>query len=322
MVVRPTVAFSVLRSPFAAAETLGRLLSVFAIVLIVAPGFAFAQPVVEETIDLEFDRPESWAMRFFAGVTLPMESAVGRDLRPGGVAFELEAITIPSLSREQRTIGFDGMKEEDLNKLPLLGRGRIVVGLPYGFHATAGWVPPLEIGGVKGNLISVGVGREVRLGGAWTASARAFAQDGSIRGAFTCWDDVLRHPPASSGNPFGCEDLSKDEYSLSVAGGELQIARTIVFAGAPQVYAGAAAAAMDAEFQVSALRSGFLDRTLLRSDGTVVTYTAGARWRLPSGITVGGEIVYAPLEVDRNDSRGTIEDPLVNFHFVIGMRAR
>ncbi|HEY0592255.1 MAG TPA: hypothetical protein VGF40_10845, partial [Thermoanaerobaculia bacterium] len=128
--------------------------------------------------------------------------------------------------------------------------------------------------------------------------------------------------PASSGNPFACEDLSKDEYSLSVAGAELQIGRAIAIAGAPQVYAGAAAAAMDAEFQVSALRSGFLDRTLLRSDGTVVTYTAGARWRLPSGIAVGGEIAYSPLEVNRNDSRGTIEDPLVNFHFVIGMRAR
>ncbi|HEY0787608.1 MAG TPA: hypothetical protein VGE86_03130, partial [Thermoanaerobaculia bacterium] len=68
---------SVLRSPFAAAETLGRLLLVFAIALVVAPGFAFAQPVVEETIDLESDRPESWAMRFFAGVTLPMGSATG-----------------------------------------------------------------------------------------------------------------------------------------------------------------------------------------------------------------------------------------------------
>ncbi len=312
----------VLRSPLSAAGTLGRILRVLAIVLIAGSGSAHGQPVVEETIDLASDRPESWAMRFFAGVTLPMGSAVGPDLPPGGVAFELEAITIPSLSREQRTIGFDGVKEEDLNKLPLLGRGRIVVGLPGRFHAMAGWVPPLELSGVKGNLLSAAVGRDFALPGGWSASVRAFAQDGSIEGAFTCWDDVLEHPPASPGNPFSCEDLSKDQYSLSVAGGELQAGRSIAFAGAPRIYAGAAAAAMDAEFQVSALRSGFLDRTLLRSDGTIITYTAGARWRLASGVTVGGELVYSPLTVDRNDSRGTLEDPLVNFHFVLGMRAR
>lgn len=283
---------------------------------------AFAQPVVEETIDLEFDRPESWAMKFFAGVTLPMASAHAKNLPPGAIAFELEAITVPSLSLEQRTVGFDGIKEEDLNKVPLLGRGRIVVGLPGGFHAMGGWVPPLEISGVKGNLLSAAVGRELPLPGAWSGSARVFAQDGKIRGAFTCWDEVLEHPPASPGNPFACEELSQDEYAITVAGGEVQVGRSLPLPGSPTVYGGASAARMDAEFQVSALRSGFLDRTLLRSDGTIFTYTAGARWQLASGLTVGGELVYSPLDVDRNDGEGTVGDPLVNFHFILGMRIK
>jgi hypothetical protein len=298
-----------------------RVIVAVAAILLVATA-ASAQPVVEETIDLEFDRPESWAMQFFAGVTLPMGSAVGPDLPPGAVAFEMEAITIPSLSLEQRTIGFDGIKEEDLNKVPLLGRGRIVVGLPAGFHAMAGWVPPLEISGVKGNLLSAAVARPIPFGNGWSGNVRAFGQEGVIRGAFTCWDEVLAHPPASPGNPFSCEDLSKDEYRISILGAELGLGRSISRFGAPTLYAGAAATAMDAEFRVSALRSGFLDRTLLRSDGTLVTYTAGARWQLASGVTVGGEVVYSPLTVDRNDSRGAIEDPLVNFHFVLGLRAR
>lgn len=283
---------------------------------------ASAQPVVEETIDLEFDRPESWAMKFFAGVTLPMASALDRPLPPGAISFEVETITVPSLSLRQRRVGFDGIKEEDLNKVPLLGRGRIVVGLPAGFHVMAGWVPPLEISGVKGNLLSASIGREIRLGNGWRAAVRAFGQDGAIEGAFTCWDEVLEFPPATPGNPFACEDLSQDEYRLTVTGGELQLGRSIGALGGPELYAGAAAASMDAEFQVSALRSGFLDRTLLRSDGTIVTWNAGARWRLASGITVGGEVVYSPLTVDRNDGRGSINDPLLNFHFVLGLRAR
>jgi hypothetical protein len=287
-------------------------------VLLASP--LLAQPVVEETIDLEFDRPESWAMKFFAGVTLPMAAAIDRPLAPGSVALEFEAITVPSLSLEQRRIGFDGIKEEDLNKVPLLGRGRIVVGLPAGFHVMAGWVPPLEIGGVKGNLLSAAVGRDIPLGGQWSAAARLFGQDGAIRGSFTCWDEVLEHPPATPGNPFACEELSEDEYAISLFGAELQVGRSLASLGGPRVYAGAAATSMDAEFQVSALRSGFLDRTLLRSDGTVVTYSAGARWPLASGLTVGGEVVYSPLSVDRHDGRRSINDPLLNFHFVLAMR--
>ncbi|HSN67857.1 MAG TPA: hypothetical protein VLV48_01340, partial [Thermoanaerobaculia bacterium] len=281
---------------------------------------ASAQPVVEETIDLEFDRPESWAMKFFAGVTLPVAAAMDRPLPPGAFAIEFEAITIPSLSPSQRKVGFDGIKEEDLNKLPALGRGRLVVGLPGGLHAMAGWVPPLEISGVKGNLLSAEIGREIPLFRDWSASVRAFAQDGKIEGAFTCWDEVLEFPPASPGNPFACEELSEDEYSIQVMGGEIQVGRAIDRLGGPWIHAGAAAAAMDAEFQVSALRSGFLDRTLLRSDGTIVTYNAGARWALASGITVGGEVVYSPLSVDRNDGRGEVNDPMLNFHFVVGIR--
>jgi hypothetical protein len=251
-----------------------------------------------------------------------MGSAFNRPLEPGSIVLEFEGITIPSLSLEQRTVGFDGIKEEDLNKVPLLGRGRIVVGLPWGFHVTGGWVPPLEIRGVKGNLFSLSAGRELPLGAGWTASARAFAQDGVIEGAFTCYEDVVAFPPASPGNPWACEELSEDEYSLTVAGGEVQVARVIASFGAPRIHAGAAAASMDAEFQVSALRSGFLDRTLLRADGTVLTYSAGARWELASGITLGGEVVYAPLSVDRHDGEGSVNDPLLNVHVVLGFRAR
>lgn len=293
----------------------------FLFALLVASA-ASAQPVVEETIDLEFDRPESWAMKFFAGVTLPMGSSLERPFPPGAIVLEFEAITIPTLSLRQRTVGFDGVKEEDLNKLPLLGRGRIVVGLPAGFHAVAGWVPPLEISGVEGNLLSAAVGRAVPLGRRWDLSLRAFGQDGVIEGAFTCWDKVLEFPPATPGNPFACEELSRDEYALTILGGEVQVGRSTERFGGPRVHAGAAAASMDAEFQVSALRSGFLDRTLLRSDGTILTFNAGARWLLASGVTVGGEVVYSPLSVDRNDGRGSINDPLVNVHFIVGFRAR
>ncbi len=36
---------------------------------LVAPGAAFAQNVIGGTEDLEFDRPESWGMKFFASLS-------------------------------------------------------------------------------------------------------------------------------------------------------------------------------------------------------------------------------------------------------------
>jgi hypothetical protein len=69
------------------------------------------------------------------------------------VGFELGGI--PSLNERQRTVGFDGTKVEDLNRTPVFGRLRLLVGLPAGFSAEVGWVPPIEIDGSTSNLLDL-----------------------------------------------------------------------------------------------------------------------------------------------------------------------
>src|SRR5215475_3085583 len=72
-----------------------------------------------------FDRPEAWALKYFASTTLlsgltPPEPAEGR--RPGSITLGLELDWIPELDLGQRTVGFNGTKPEDLNKAPILAR--------------------------------------------------------------------------------------------------------------------------------------------------------------------------------------------------------
>ncbi|MGH9458376.1 MAG: hypothetical protein ACRD2J_12155 [Thermoanaerobaculia bacterium] len=275
-------------------------------------------PVVEETIVLESERPEAWAMKYFAGVTLLTAGLPPEARAPGSFSVAFELITIPQLSERQRTVGFNGIKEEDLDKLPLMGRGRIIVGLPLGLEATLGWVPPLEIRGVESNLVSGSLARAFAVGAATDVWLRAFAQTGDVEGSFTCFDEVLAFPPTSPGNPFGCEELSSDVYSVDYFGGEVGIARQLRAVTAPRVHLALLAANTDTEFQVDAIRSGFLDRTLLLHEGSIVAATAGASWSLPGGLGAGLEVVWVPLEIRRPESSGAEDDPLVNVRVLLG----
>ena len=57
----------------------------------------------------------------------------------------LEVTQVPHLSTRERTVGFGGFKAEDLNRLPVLVRPRLTIGLPRRFAIELGYVPPIEI---------------------------------------------------------------------------------------------------------------------------------------------------------------------------------
>lgn len=126
-----------------------------------AAGSVSAQSTLSGREELDFDRPESWAMKYFASLSLMTGMGVPRRLAAGEVDLGLEAGWIPSLSEAERTVGFGGTKTEDLNKTSVFGRVRTLVGLPRAFSLEVGWVPPLEVGGVESNLLSLAIGRPV-----------------------------------------------------------------------------------------------------------------------------------------------------------------
>src|SRR3990172_12962081 len=90
---------------------------------------ARAQPLIEATEELEFDAPESWAMKYYASLALLTGMGVPEAMGAGKIDIGFEGGFVPQLSEEQRRVGFGGVKVEDLNRTPFFGRIRGTIGL-------------------------------------------------------------------------------------------------------------------------------------------------------------------------------------------------
>lgn len=297
------------------------------IVLVLSSFPVTAQPVVSPTEDIDFDRPEAWAMKYFSSVSLLTGFGPPKAREPGSVEIALEAGWIPHLSETERTVGFGGTKTENLNRSAVFARPRVIVGLPGKVSLMAGWVPPVDVDGLESNLFSLGLERPLVERDAWGLGARLYGQVGTIEGNITCSGDELRFEPGSEGNPFGCEADSNDEADLTYAGVELVGSRSLGGDGSPDLHLGVAANWHDFEFQVDALTFGFRDRTLLLTDGWTWSVNAGATWPLSDTTRFGVEAFYTPLSVDRpvdgNPQITTSEqDDLFNARVLFGWSVR
>ncbi|HEV8240730.1 MAG TPA: hypothetical protein VGS57_15295 [Thermoanaerobaculia bacterium] len=281
---------------------------------------ASAQFVLRDHEDLDFDRPEAWAMAWFAAVAFP--TALGTEpLPPGAVELSLEGGYVPSLSEEQRTVGFLGEKPEDLNRTSVFGRPRVTIGLPANLTATASWAPPVDIGGVEPDVVSLALAGQFWQGERGRVGARLFGQRGTLRGDLTCPRDVAGVDDFEI-NPYGCEKPSRDEMSLRLVGAELSAATTLERWPSVSPYVSIARSRLHAEFQVDAQRSGFLDRTLLETDGTIWSGTLGVSVNAGRGARLAGEIFYAPLDVAGRAGKGKETDGLLNARVLLGYRIR
>lgn len=270
------------------------------VVLALAAGAAppaAAQVVISPRTDLELEDPEAWAMAWFGSVTLLTGFGVPEPLDPGSLELGLEAGWVPSLSEEERRVGFGGTKVEDLNRTDAIARPRLSVGLPGGFILTGAWLPPVEIDDVESNLFSLALGRRLYAGPAWRAGLRLYGQTGTVEGAITCTAQDAAGGDDPVLNPFGCEAPSNDEMTLTYYGVELSAGyRT---ARGTEPYLAAAINRFDNEFQVDAFTSGLHDRSLLLSEGTTWSVAAGATHPVGERGRLAGELFYSPLDVRR-----------------------
>jgi hypothetical protein len=92
-----------------------------------APSFAQSGSQVDE---LDWDRPEAWAMKYFNSVSILTGLGPPRARETWSFEIGLELDTIPRLDEDQRRVGFGGLKVEDLNRLPVFFRPRLTIGLP------------------------------------------------------------------------------------------------------------------------------------------------------------------------------------------------
>jgi hypothetical protein len=271
--------------------------------------------------NVDFDRPEAWAMKYLASTTLMTSFGPPRDLRLLHPRLGFEAGWIPSVSDEQRTVGFNGTKKEDMNKLPIFARLRLSIGLPWKLSLTLGYVPPIPINHIQANLFAMSLGRPFTLRNGVTLGVAAYGQVGSIDGDITCPQSAVNAGIDPDQNPFGCTEKSHDEVNINYFGVELSGSYRIRPARNLEPYMTIAANYMDLGFRVNAVYGGTIDHTVLKTQGATYSMTGGLLYPITRRLDIATEVFYSPLTVTRpqNNSTTTVEG-LFNVRGLIAYR--
>ena len=282
--------------PFRRSIQMMLFLSICGLVSLVLAPAAGAQTILDQREELDFDRPESWATVYAGSVTLMTGLGVPRALEPGAVELGLEGGWIPSLSDEERRVGFFGTKEEEINRSEIFARPRLTVGLPARWSVTVGYVPPVDLDGVEPNLLTVALARPLFEGRSMRLGGRLYASRGTIEGDITCDRDAASvggFDPVT--NPFGCLEPSNDELTIESFGLELGIAFPLRNGLEPHL--SVAYNRFDNEFAIDARYFGVIDRTVQTTSGSTVSATAGLTWDAGEKVRLTGEAFYTPLDL-------------------------
>lgn len=277
-----------------------------------------AQTIYRQDELLAPDRPEAWAMNYFAASSLMTSFGPPPPLAPGGWNLALDLGHIPRLGDQERRVGFSGTKLEDLNKSPVFGRLRLTVGLPGQWVGEIGYTPPVSIDGARPHdLIALAIGRPVVERRDYTLSMRVFGQGGEVRGDITC-PGGLAGISDSGQNPFGCQAASNDRVTLNHYGIDLTSAWA---AGSWRWHAGVGAARTELEVQVDALTFDVRDRSRLVSRDVLPFIAAGGSRDVGPRWSLAMEMLYVPLAVKREPDVPRQNDPLTSLRLQLRYRA-
>lgn len=278
-----------------------------------------AQTIFHDDAILAPDRPEAWAMDYFAASSLMTAFGESPALAPGQWEAVLELGHIPRLSDAQQRVGFNGFKNEDLNRSPVFGRLRLTLGLPANWVAELGYTPPVSIDGMRPqDLAAVALGRRVLQRGRFTLSARVFGQHGATQGDVTCPGHLAGIEDVEL-NPYGCQAASNDRLDLNYYGIDFAAGWT---SGAWHWHAGVGAARTELEVQVDAFTFDVHDRSRLVANDVLPLFTLGVRRDIGPHWGVGMEVLHVPLTVRRGVDTTAEHDPLTSLRLQLRYRSR
>lgn len=273
---------------------------------------ASAASATASTEHLRSDDPEAWAMFYFTTATVFSGLGTPRAREPWSVEVALELGNIPHLSTQERTVGFDGTKVENLNNSPVLARPILTLGLPWRMSLSLAYIPPVKVFGVKPNLFALAVERPLIERGPWTLGARLHGQVGKTEGAFTCPGYAVKFEPGSDGNPYGCDEKSDDRAIQNYVGLELSGSYRMDSFHGLTPYLTLGANYLDTEFHVRARTFGEIDRTRLAADTWTFSLGAGVGYALTEDTWLSLGVFYTPLLVDREPPASKEDDAFVN----------
>ncbi len=274
---------------------------------------------------LGFDRPESWGMKYFTSTSLlsGLQPPETEEYRLGSISLGFEVGWLAHLDQGQRQIGFNGKTPEDLNKAPIFARPVVRIGLPDKFTAlVAAPLPFAEVFGVRSRLLAFGLERPLLQHDHWTVSWRGYGQVGSVKGAFTCPNNVLAFEPGSVGNPTECVGQSQDVATLRYAGSEFQVAYRLRSRPKWIPHMAVGGNFIDGAFQVHAPVEDGLDETRLWTRGGTFSGTAGVSYLFSKHASFTIDAFYSPLWVQRTATMPRTNDGLFNVRALVNYTFR
>jgi opacity protein-like surface antigen len=287
---------------------------------VAAPVAARAQFVVAETETLDFARPESWGMKYYASLALLTGMGAPHALGAGELELGLEGGYVPQLNGAERRIGFHGTKLEDVNKTSFFGRVRGSVGVGGAMALELAYTPPIEKGGAKPNILALALSRPFKLSDGIWLGVRGYGQIGTIEADVTCSADEVAAGDNALANPFQCVEPSRDESRQKLIGLELAFGYDARSRFKP--YVGLGANYLDLEFHIDALYSGGLveDHGVLLTSGTTFSATAGLSYAASERWRVSAEVFYSWLKVARPPSTTSANEGFLNGRLFVSYR--
>jgi len=257
---------------------------------------------------VDFDSPEAWAMKRFAGLVQPGSFGPGDPLSLGQLEGFFELSEVPFLDVEERRVGFGGSKVEDLNKAQLVVRPGLRVGLPAGFSLEASFIPPIEVYGLEATVFAARLAREVVSFRGLLLEAAAHYMYGEAEGSFTCAQSLID----GGHDPFDCAPPSMDRNLWRMAGAEATLSYPF-WDGRLAPFASAAYSHLDSDFQVESVIFGgdAIDERTLKTSGEFWNFGLGLQYRPLDRLKVAIALRYAPLDVRREFRDLPEEDSLI-----------
>lgn len=271
--------------------------------------------------DLSFDRPEAWAMKYFAAVGAMQGNGPRLGLAKGEWALGFEVANIPHLSAEERTVGFNGTKEEDLNKSPILARPIVHYGLMDRLSLTASYVPPVEVfNGLKTHLAGLSANYELLRHERYTWTVRLVGQWSEAKGDFTAPREIVGDPDLEK-NPFEAIAPSRDTYTSWTG----SIDSTFYYKVNPPkpiyLFLNLNYTYGDFEFDVLVPQpENNFHTNNLTTDGGFWMYGGGLYIETTERTDFRILVSYAPLDVRRPPDYEIENDSLLNFRMVFNYR--
>ncbi|MFB3902589.1 MAG: outer membrane protein [Acidobacteriota bacterium] len=265
------------------------------------------------------DRPEFWAMKLVGSELLMTLMDFPHGTETGRLELGLEAGWLPSLSAQQRLVGFSGTKEENLNRTPVFARPRVSLGLPHEFTFSAGYVPPARIDGIRPNILTLAAGRPVLSTSIWRLAVRFHGLVGNLRGDITCDRDTVSAGLDPVRNPYLCEAPSND--TMTIRAGGFDVSHSFAVTRSIQPYVTVGLNYFDTKFQTDARYSGIVDHSRLLGAGSAFSVGAGLSYRVARRMRVTGEAYYTPLDVQRY-LQPRITDGLFNLRALLAYELR